>query len=274
VMAVLPLSGGLQYYLTPIMERPYSTLYEAYKPSGLVGHGLGILGSLMMIVGVAMYSSRKRISMLRRAGSLRSWLDIHIFLCTLGPFLVTLHTSFKFGGIVSISFWAMVVVVASGVVGRYVYVRIPKTVNGRFIEPSVLLSDKADLAERIETHSGLSAGQVDSILSEFEPESTGGITAALIRSLSFDMRARARVRRLDTRLAGYSISGSVRRKVVLEMENHIQIHHQYAVVRSFRRLFGYWHVLHLPLATLMFLIMFVHVAIAILFGYAWLVQID
>ena len=80
----------------------------------------------MMLVGVILYSARKRVSWLGGAGGLGNWLQFHIFLCTLGPLLVLLHTTFRFGGIVSIAFWSMVLVVASGVFGRYVFARIPK----------------------------------------------------------------------------------------------------------------------------------------------------
>jgi hypothetical protein len=41
------------------------------------------------------------------------------------------------------------------------------------------------------------------------------------------------------------------------------------LLKPFQRLFHYWHVLHLPLAIVMFLILAVHVAVALVFGYGW-----
>ncbi|MBN1199798.1 MAG: hypothetical protein JXA23_10635 [Bacteroidales bacterium] len=35
------------------------------------------------------------------------------------------HTSFKFGGLVAISFWSMAAVFFSGIIGRFIYIRIP-----------------------------------------------------------------------------------------------------------------------------------------------------
>jgi len=35
-------------------------------------------------------------------------------------------------------------------------------------------------------------------------------------------------------------------------------------------MFRYWHAFHLPLAILMFVILAVHIAVAILFGYTWI----
>jgi hypothetical protein len=122
---------GLSYYSTSLEERFFHPLHNLLKPSGIWGHGLGILGSLFMILGVLLYMIRKRMRSLSRLGYLKHWLEFHIFLCTLGPILVLFHTSFKFGGLVAISFWSMVAVFVSGIIGRFIYIRIPRTIEGR-----------------------------------------------------------------------------------------------------------------------------------------------
>ena len=75
--------------------------------------------------------ARKRYRILSRIGLLKHWLEFHIFLCTLGPILVLFHTAFKFGGLVAISFWSMVAVFLSGIIGRFIYLQIPRTIEGR-----------------------------------------------------------------------------------------------------------------------------------------------
>ena len=96
---------GYQYYTTPLEERFFQSNYDLLKPSGVLGHGFGIIGSLMMIFGVAIYMIRKRVRSFFNLGFLKHWLELHIFLCTVGPILVLYHTAFKFGGIVAVSFW-------------------------------------------------------------------------------------------------------------------------------------------------------------------------
>ena len=93
---------GMQYYNTTLEERFYHPDHDLLKPSGALGHGLGILGSLFMIIGVSTYMARKRFRWMLRLGKLEHWLEFHIFLCTLGPIMVLFHTAFKFGGIVAI----------------------------------------------------------------------------------------------------------------------------------------------------------------------------
>jgi len=75
--------------------------------------------------------ARKRYRYLYRFGILKHWLEFHIFLCTLGPILVLFHTAFKFGGLVAISFWSMVAVFLSGIIGRFIYIQIPRAIDGR-----------------------------------------------------------------------------------------------------------------------------------------------
>lgn len=99
------------------------------KPGGVWGHGVGILGSAMLLL-LFLYSARKRNKFGLRFGKIGQWLNIHIFLGIMGPILVTLHTSFKFGGIVSVSYFSMLAVMLSGFVGRYLYVQIPRSLSG------------------------------------------------------------------------------------------------------------------------------------------------
>ncbi len=60
------------------------------------------------------YGEFLRVSVLGRLGKLKHWLQVHIFFCTMGPFLILLHSAFRVGGIVAIAFWSMALVVGSG----------------------------------------------------------------------------------------------------------------------------------------------------------------
>jgi hypothetical protein len=42
------------------------------------------------------------------------------------------------------------------------------------------------------------------------------------------------------------------------------------LLRIFHKLFRYWHIAHLPFAIAMFVIMLVHVAVTLVFGYKWI----
>jgi hypothetical protein len=50
---------GISYYSTSIEERFYHPDHNWYKPSGIFGHGLGIVGTLLIIIGVFGYQAKK-----------------------------------------------------------------------------------------------------------------------------------------------------------------------------------------------------------------------
>ena len=106
---------------------------EIPPAADLFGHSLGILGFLLMLMTELLYSLRKR-SRSARWGRMSSWLEFHIFTGLVGPFMVLLHTSWKFNGLAGISTLFTVIIVISGFVGRYIYTRIPRTTDGMIIE--------------------------------------------------------------------------------------------------------------------------------------------
>jgi hypothetical protein len=270
VIAVWSLSAGLEYYRLPLWEKAYSPQHDLFKPAGLVGHGFGIFGSLFMIVGVSMYSLRKRYSRLHGVGKLRNWLTVHIFLCTLGPYLVMLHTAFRFGGIISIAFWSMALVVGSGVFGRYVYTRIPKTVDGEFVSESLLRARSSQLVRSISTECGVPEEKVSDMLGAVGSARAPRLSTAVISAIQFDIHKRKLPDRFHAALADQNVGMASRNAIVSRMMEAVRLQQQVRVMLPFQRLFGYWHVFHLPLAVIMFLIMFLHVGVAFMFGYYWI----
>jgi len=104
-------------------------LKEIPPASGLFGHGIGILGFILMLMTETLYSFRKR-SRSARWGRMADWLDFHIFTGIVGPYMVLLHSSWKFNGLAGIVTLMTLIVVLSGFVGRYLYTSIPRTLEG------------------------------------------------------------------------------------------------------------------------------------------------
>ena len=95
IVTLLLAFHGYEYYSTPLEERFFNDRHIFLKPSGEWGYGLGIVGSLMMITGVSIYMLRKRVRILFNLDYLKHWLELHIFLCTVGLVLVLYHTVFN-----------------------------------------------------------------------------------------------------------------------------------------------------------------------------------
>jgi hypothetical protein len=101
--------------------------------SELFGHGLGIVGFTFMLMTETLYSLRKR-SRSVKWGKMSTWLQFHIFTGLVGPFMVLLHTSWKFNGIAGVTTLFTIIIVVSGFIGRYIFTRIPRTLDGLEIE--------------------------------------------------------------------------------------------------------------------------------------------
>jgi hypothetical protein len=99
----------------------------------LFGHAIGIIGFILMLLTETLYSLRKRT---RNAswGRMSSWLQFHIFTGLVGPYMVLLHTSWKLNGLAGAVTLLTVVIVFSGIIGRYIFTRIPRTLDGLEIE--------------------------------------------------------------------------------------------------------------------------------------------
>ena len=271
-ITILLAVNGFNYYSTPLEERFFSPDHISLKPSGAIGHGLGIIGTLMMIFGVGIYMIRKRYKRFFNLGYLKHWLEFHIFLCSVGPVLVLYHTAFKFGGLVSVSFWSMVLVVLSGVVGRFIYLQIPRTIQGRELSVQELIEIKEKLAIRV--RSVLS--EDTSTLTEFERISSSDRYKSFKLSTAigylhrdfFDIKRVMRLFKNRIKLLG--IDKSQREELMKAAKSELTMARRIAFLRTSQKLFQLWHIFHLPFAIAMFVIMVIHVAVTIIFGYKWI----
>ncbi len=114
---------------------------------GLVGHLMGVVGFTMMLLTETLYSLRKR-AMRRPRGSMRSWLQAHIVMGIVGPYLVLLHAAWTFNGLAGALTLMTALVVASGFIGRYIYTAVPRTADGVIVEAHELGSQLAALRAR------------------------------------------------------------------------------------------------------------------------------
>jgi hypothetical protein len=97
--------------------------------AGFFGHMIGVIGFLLMLMTETLYSIRKR-SRKGRWGSMQSWLQFHIFTGLVGPYMVLLHTSWKFNGLAGATTLLTIIIVISGFIGRYIYTLIPRSLDG------------------------------------------------------------------------------------------------------------------------------------------------
>jgi len=261
---------GYSYYMLGLENRFFHPDHQSLKPSGILGHGFGIIGSFMMLIGVASYMLRKRIHKMARLGLLKYWLEFHIFLCSLGPMLVLYHTAFKFGGLVAVSFWSMVAVVISGVIGRYIYLQIPHTIEGREMNLNEINQVKEELNKKLMVDSQMDEEVLNEILQAVKKRPDRSGSTMLKRSISkfkFEIRI---IKEVKSILTQNYISRKNSNQVIRLIKNEISLNRKIDRLITMKNLFGYWHVAHLPFALLMLVIMIIHVIVTITFGAHWI----
>lgn len=260
------------YYTLPEEERPFHERYESLKPSGIESHGYGIIGSAMIITGVLTYSSRKRIRALANIGKIRYFLEFHIFLCLVGPVLVLYHTTFKFGGLVAVSFWSMSAVALSGIVGRYLYVQIPKGIQGNELDMKELERQNDDLKAALTERYGLDDVDVRKLDALAAPRTSAApnIVSLLLFFIGGDLTLRPKLHRIVRHLHGRAVDPSLIREVTRVAAERIRLTRRIMFLEELKGYFHYWHVIHLPFSIIMFVILFIHVGVAVAFGYTWI----
>jgi hypothetical protein len=270
LITLLLIVKGVPYYSTSLEERFYHPDHDLFKPSGLFGHGLGIFGTFLIVFGVFSYMARKRYRFLSRFGRLKYWLEFHIFLCVLGPIMILFHTAFKFGGIVSISFWSMVVVVASGVIGRYIYLQIPRTMEGREMSLNEVQEMKSDVDINIKSRYNLDDASYNSILKYVNVTSLYENKNLIIRIISKHTEDIQRIWGLKKALRKNKLPKKSIMQVTKLVKYEISLNNKIERLQTMQRLFKYWHIAHLPFALIMLVIMVIHVGITLAFGARWI----
>ncbi len=273
VFVLAMLLTGLPYYLLPLSERPHSDMHLQLKPGGVWGHGMGIVGSAMILL-LLLYSARKRRRFGFRFGRLSRWLDIHIFFGVIGPLLITLHTAMKFHGIVSISYFSMVAVAMSGVFGRYIYMQIPRDARGHTLGLEDARDRLSSIQESLVETYGASPQAAQTVQDFASIGTTGGGSKIrdMLTSLRQDITLKPRVRRLRRRLSSgdHPIPREIIDEVVGLAREAALLQRRVTLLNSMSELLHYWHVFHKPFAYIMLFIMIVHVGVTVAFGYTWI----
>jgi hypothetical protein len=251
-----PAHSGL-HYLTHrfVIMKGLDLSTDSGKP---IGYYLGWVGFGFILL-TNFYIFRKRSMMLKRWGRSTGWLEFHIFCGLLGPTLIVFHSNFKVNGLVAVSFWSMIIVAVSGVVGRYFYVQV-------LTESAALQSEVSRWERAIQRMIEYSDRKIsDSDLTKMKnkalrhvgakrlSEGAGffSLIAAVASSLMGDFRLlfsdprtfRGLPRSSGPLLCGYALA--VRRKNYNE---------------PFKTLLGYWHSFHLPFAVVMYIAAIFHIA--------------
>lgn len=233
--------------------------------SEFYGHSLGVLGFIMMLMTETLYTLRKR-SRSAVWGRMADWLNFHIFTGIVGPFLVLLHTSWKFNGLAGVLMLLTVVVVASGFIGRYIYTAVPRTADGVEIEQAHLEAQirlANDELQRWLYKADAPIRQMTRSLPEPAPISNNWLTLVLGRTVD-DWKNRRSWQNATGKLMPSQRAQVESLERLVERRRLLQ--RQLASIAAVRRLLGLWHAVHVPIGMVLFTAAIIHAVAAIYYA--------
>jgi len=242
-------------------------------PDHGIGYWLGIVGGSLMLL-LLLYPLRKRIRFMHRLGATKHWFRMHMIFGLIGPLLILYHSNYQLGSFNSrVALYCMLLVAGSGVIGRHFYAAIHRGLYGR---KTTLRELQTDLKASVEKSHGLAkfmpklVARLDKLSADLQSDrirQTIGIrrslkwtfTHSLIR-LSLLWTAH---RELQLAAVRYPVVARERKRIYRTAARYIR---DYTVLTGrvaqysfYERLFGLWHVLHLPIFFMMVLSALVHV---------------
>lgn len=242
-------------------------------PEHGLGYWLGIIGGSAMLV-LLLYPLRKRIRLMHKLGATRHWFRMHMILGLVGPLLVLYHSNFQLGSFNSrVALYCMLLVSGSGIIGRHFYASIHRGLYGR---KTSLRELQAELEQALETSQGLGQlmpeltsrlEKISKNLQGDEIRQTLGIRRSLHWTLThtFTRWSLLWTARKELRAAAATsavVAGNQKklyRSAARYIRRFTNLTGRVAQFSFYERLFGLWHVAHLPIFVMMILSALVHV---------------
>jgi len=244
-----------------------------FSPNGDTSYWIAVTGGSMMLA-LFTYPLRKYVRFMQGLGKVKWWFWLHLFLGIAGPWLILVHSGFQIGSLnAGVALYSMVVVVCSGVIGRFIHVRIHRGLHG---ERTSLreLRERAGLIEDNARSRLHFAPRVEESLIAFERHELRArpgwathlrqVTLLPMQRWITYVRCSAELRRLLRELAAKDdwSSDDLRRRQSRSrrlVDRYLDAVVRVAQYTAYERLFALWHVAHLPFVYLLVISAIVHV---------------
>jgi dihydropyrimidine dehydrogenase (NAD+) subunit PreT len=255
---------GREYYPLPRIERLRSPLHPSMRSAGTFGHGIGIAATAFMLSNF-LYAARKRWKRLGALGSIKGWLDFHVFVGFMSPLVIAFHAAFQSNNLLaSGTSIALGIVVSTGIIGRFIYGVVPSD-GGKAVELADLLARferiRADMGPLLDEAGAPARALLDRVSA---PVRGGAFLPVLFLGMPAERIAlRFRLAHLRRRFRGSDHFAEFRGAVVRLAKLRWQIRF-YA---SLKRLLRGWRVFHASLASFLVLAIAAHIGLSLYLGY-------
>jgi dihydropyrimidine dehydrogenase (NAD+) subunit PreT len=258
---------GWDYYTLSRVARLHSPLHATLRPAGSWGHGVGIVATAFLLLNF-LYPVRKRTRALSGVGSIRSWLDFHMFLGFMCPLVIAFHAAFQSNNqLATGTAAALLIVVLTGIFGRFIYGLVPGS-GGKEVEMADLLGRwerlKARMAPLIEQADDPVVLQ-GIFATAARPARRGSLLGLLLRLPFGGIRTRLRLLRARWHFGDHDDYAEFR-------EGYLRLHRirtQIGFYQALKNLMRTWRMFHASLAGFLVVAIAAHIAVSLYLGYGW-----
>jgi hypothetical protein len=164
----------------------------------------------------------------------------------------------------------MVAVFLSGVIGRFIYIQIPRSIEGRELSLNEIRDMKTDLRSLLPSMITISEEDFQYIENATKRKIESKSGTVVSRFFKKNREENRMLRQVKAILVKNKLTRQQRNDLMKMVQNEISLNHRIDRLQLMQNLFKYWHVAHLPFALIMLIIMIIHVAVTITFGFKWI----
>ena len=256
------------YYFADRTERMGMTQHEWLRSSRSLGLGAGLAAAGFLFANLS-YLLRRTPRLRLRAGSLQAWMTAHVATGILALVAATLHAGFELRNDVGgHALLGLLVLVVTGMIGRYFYSFVPHAANGRELVLDELRSELAQISAQWDRGSRGFGARVREAMDQLlaEGRSRGSMPARIAMRILNQRTLRQTLSRLSDEGAAEGIPADELTRT-LHLARHA---HRTALMAAryeeARSLLASWRYLHRWIALLMVLLLAVHVITALRFA--------
>lgn len=227
-----------------------------YSSASNFGYWLGVVGGSLMVL-LLIYPLRKRFRVLVVLGPLRHWFRFHLVAGIAGPVVVLFHSTFRVGSFnAGVALACMLLVVASGLVGRFIYRKIH---HGLYGSQATVAELQRSLEQQLASLHGLLSRLpvVEREIGRFSALVSLRSQGRWQRGLHFASlgwkrylaarRVRAAIAGCDATVgAGDTATHAHLRALARTIDDTLKAIQRTAQFSTYERLFSLWHVVHIP----------------------------
>jgi hypothetical protein len=259
---------GHDYYRLGPAARPFHVHHDLLRPSGRAGLTFGTVATVLFVLNLG-YLVRKRLIHIRWLGSLRTWMSFHVVTGLTGGSLIVLHSAFAPSSALAIlALVALAITLLSGMIGRYLYAKVPRSLEGRELELEQVRERLHACRHQLED-AGVSADWLRPGPSTPGQDLSKGFLTSLRIVLRGDRPGRQDYRRLRRNLLESPDLRASAAHLLPLARMYFRHQHWLARYQELRNLLARWRFFHRWLAILMLAVAAFHIGLAVRFGDLW-----